>query len=235
MNLTDNLSDAFNYSLKLTRNIGNLIILIILNIIPIVNFIVLGYAARIFKEGPEEPPMVERYGEAFIDGLKIMVAGFIYALVPIIIFAIIVGAAIISMPAIWMGRLGEMETSLVIFSLIWSAIPILLVLGFLFAIVGLMGIMHMLATGKFGKAFAFSEIFGLIGRIGWGNYIVWLLVIYVLGIIVSSMSNVPWVGWVLSAILTVFFEVFVARSARNIYPWAHLQETGAYGMPSLLA
>ena len=227
MNITDNLSDAFNYSIKLTRNVGNLIILIILCIIPIVNFIVLGYAARIFKEGPEEPPVMERYGEAFIDGLKIVVAGLIYALVPIIIFAAIVGAAILSMPALWMGQLGQMEASIMILSLVWSVIPVLLILGFLFAIVATMGIMHMLATGRFGKAFAFSEIFGLIGKVGWGNYIVWLLVIYVLGIIVSSVSNVPWIGWILSAILLVFFEVFVARSARNVYPWEHLQETGA--------
>ena len=222
MNLTDNLSDAFNYSIKLTKNIGNLILLVILCIIPIVNFIVLGYAARIFKEGPEEPPAMERYGEAFIDGLKIVVAGFIYALVPIIVFAIVVGAAILSMPAIWMGQLGEIEASVMIFSLVWSAIPILLILGFLFAIVGTMGIMHMLATGRFSKAFAFSEIFGLIGKVGWWNYIIWLLVMYVLGIIVSSVSNVPWIGWILSAVLLVFFEVFVARRARNVYPWEHL-------------
>lgn len=229
MNLADNISDSFEYALKLTKNVGNLIILIILNVIPIVNLIVMGYAARVFKEGPEEPPIMERYGEAFIDGLKIIVVAIIYSLVPALVFALIVGAAIVSMPQIWMGHLGQGEIAMIMVSAVWSALPVLLLLGFIFAIVGTMGVMHMLATGRFGKAFAFSEIFDLIGTIGWGKYIIWLLVIYVIGIIVSSVSNVPWVGWILAAIVGVFYQVFLGRSAKNIYPWEYrfeLYETG---------
>ena len=109
MDLTDNISDAFGYALKLTKNVGNLIILIILNVIPIVNLIVMGYAARVFKEGPEEPPVMERYGEAFIDGLKIIVVVIIYSLVPALIFAFIVGATVLSMPQLWMGHLGPVS------------------------------------------------------------------------------------------------------------------------------
>lgn len=230
MDLTDNLSDAFNYSLKLTRNIGNLILLIVLSAIPIVNLIVIGYGARIFKEGPEEPPKMGRYGEAFIDGLKIVVIGLIYLLVPIILFSVTLGSMMTTVAI--RGAMGA--TPYMVWPIMMPIIPvigfilvvgILLVISFLFAIMGSMGVMHMLATGRFRKAFAFSEILKLIGRVGWAKYILWVLVMFILGIIVSSLSNIPWVGWIISSIITPFCVTFWARSARNVYPWA--QETGA--------
>jgi len=62
MKLEDNLKDSYNYATKLFKDVGRLIILIILNIIPIVNFIVSGYFARVIRESPrsDAPPPLEK-------------------------------------------------------------------------------------------------------------------------------------------------------------------------------
>ena len=64
LNLSGNLSNSFDYAKKLFSDFGRLIILIVLNVIPLVNWIVIGYAARVLRESPssEVPPKLERYG-----------------------------------------------------------------------------------------------------------------------------------------------------------------------------
>jgi hypothetical protein len=226
MELSDNLSQAFEFSIKLTKDVGNLIILVILNIIPIVNFIVWGYAARILREGPEEPPKLDRYGEAFIEGLKIAIATLIYFIIPALLGGLIIGFGMLSNPAFWSGAI----TQAMVLSHLWTGIAFALFIGFFFAIIATMGIINMIKTKEFGKAFAFSEILRLIEAVGWGKYIIWLIVMFVLGIIVSSFSNIPFIGWIISSIINVFFIVFFARSAYLLYPEERtmmVQETGS--------
>lgn len=207
--ITDNLSQSFNYAMKLTKNVGNLIILIILNLIPIVNFITVGYAARILREGPEEPPVLDRFGDAFIEGLKVTVAAIIY----FIILALISPHAVPTMFTPWY-----------ILTHVWAGIAFVVVIAFLFSIIATMGIIHMIVTESFSKAFSLSEILKLIEKIGWGRYLLWLVVMFVIGLIISSLGNIPWIGWVISGAAGVFYMVFFARSAYLIYPY---QETGS--------
>ncbi|MEM1518508.1 MAG: hypothetical protein QW789_05260, partial [Nitrososphaerota archaeon] len=65
MRLEENLRESFDYTSKLFKDIGRLAILIVLNIIPIVNFIVSGYFAKVIRESPKSnaPPPLEKYGE----------------------------------------------------------------------------------------------------------------------------------------------------------------------------
>ena len=226
MELSDNLSQAFEFSMKLTRDVGNLIILIILNIIPIVNFIVWGYAARILREGPEDPPKLDRYGDAFIEGLKIFVVTLIYFIIPALLGGLIIGFGMLSSPAFWSGAI----TQAMVLTHLWSGIAFALFVGFFFAIIATMGIINMIRTRELGKAFAFSEILRLIEAVGWGKYVVWLLVMFMLGIIVSSFGNIPFIGWIISSIINVFFIVFFVRSAYLLYPEERVtkvQETGS--------
>jgi len=84
MDLAENLSNSFEYARKLFSDIGRVVILIILDLIPLVNWIVVGYAARVLKESPasDAPPKLEKYGDLFVDGAKIFFASLIYMLVP---------------------------------------------------------------------------------------------------------------------------------------------------------
>lgn len=217
MNLTENLSNSFEFAKRLLSDGGRLIILIVLDIIPIVNWIVVGYAARVLRESPgtEVPPKLERYGEMFVDGAKVFFASLIYMLIPIILIA--TGGA-----SLFAGLL-SMQGSVVVPSvMLGGAGAVLLLVGVLSAIILLLllavGMAHMLKTGKFGKAFAFGEIIGIIRSIGWGKYIGWIVVLVIITIVLGGVAGlIPYVGWVISAVISPILSVFVFRSLGLLY------------------
>ena len=214
MNLSENFSNSFSYAKKLLIDGGRLIILIILDLIPIVNWIVVGYAAQVLQEAPssEAPPRLENYGKLFVDGAKVSVAMLIYMIVPLgLIFA---GAGSLFAGSV----LGELSAGLVLGGLG----VILFFAGILFAFVFLIllgvGIAHMVKTGKFGKAFAFGEILRIIRGIGWGKYLGWAVLTVVVVFVIGWLTGrVPYVGWLLSAIISPFLSVFIFRSLGDLY------------------
>ena len=224
LDLSDNLTNSFAFAKKLFSDFGRLVILIVLDLIPIVNLIVTGYASRVLKESPgaDAPPKLENYGDMFIDGLKIAVVSIIYMLIPLILIAAGVGSFFAAMvteggpnfvpgafkPA-YMGLLSGTGIALALIGLLVAFVMLILLAA---------GIAHMIKTGKFGKAFAFSEILNLIGKIGWGKYIAWLILIVVLAAIVGAIAGaIPVVGWLLAAIIGPAVTVFCFRSLGLLY------------------
>ncbi len=224
MDLSDNLNNSFAFARKLFSDFGRLVILIVLDIIPIVNFIVTGYASRVLKESPgaDSPPKLENYGDLFVAGLKIVIASIIYMLIPLILIAAGFGSFFAAMvtgggpnfmwggftPA-YMGLLGGTGVVLVLVGLLVAFVMLILLAA---------GIAHMIKTGKFGKAFAFGEILNVIGKIGWGKYIAWLILIVVLAAIVGAIAGaIPYVGWIIAAIIGPALTVFYFRSLGLLY------------------
>ena len=224
MDLSDNLSNSFAFARKLFSDFGRLVILIVLDLIPIVNLIVTGYASRVLRESPgaDSPPKLENYGDLFIDGLKIVIASVIYMLLPLILIAAGFGSFFAAMvtgggpnfmwggftPA-YMGLLGGTGVVLVLVGLLVAFVMLILLAA---------GIAHMIKTGKFGKAFAFGEILNVIGKIGWGKYIAWLILIVVLAAIVGAIAGaIPYVGWIIAAIIGPALTVFYFRSLGLLY------------------
>ncbi len=224
VDLSDNLNNSFAFARKLFSDFGRLVILIVLDIIPIVNLIVTGYASRVLKEslGADSPPKLENYGDLFIDGLKIVIASIIYMLIPLILIAAGFGSFLAAMvtgggpnlmwggftPA-YMGLLGGTGVVLVLVGLLVAFVMLMLLAA---------GIAHMIKTGKFGKAFAFGEILNVIGKIGWGKYIAWLILIVVLAAIVGAIAGaIPYVGWIIAAIIGPALAVFYFRSLGLLY------------------
>ena len=213
MNIGENLNNSFNYAKKLVGDSGRLIILIILNLIPLVNWIVLGYAARVLREAPtsEAPPKLEKYSNLFVDGARVSIASLIYMIVPLIL--IVAGA--VSMGA---GFFGSEATGLMLGGLGIVLLLVGILLAFVFLIFLGVGIAHMVKTEKFGKAFAFGEILNIIRRIGWGKYLSWAIVTIIIAIVISALSGIiPYVGWLLSAIISPFLSVFIFRSLGDLY------------------
>jgi hypothetical protein len=228
MSLSENLSNSFGYARTFASDIGRYIILLILGFIPIVNLIVDGYGARIIKTTPETnvPPKLERYGDMFIDGLKIVVAFLIYMIIPIIfivagaggMFAAISGFGPSVMTGVSLGLTGLGAVLLLVG----------IVLAFVLLIFSAMGVAHMLKTNHFGKAFAFGEIKQTIDRIGWGRYIAWLVVIFLISVVVGAVVGaIPTVGWIISLIVAPFLTVFYFRSIGIMY-----SEGASTGTPS---
>ena len=224
MDLASNLSNSFEYAKKLVSDFGRLLILIVLNLIPVVNWIVVGYAARVLKDSPgaDAPPKLEDYGKLFVDGAKVFFASLIYMLVPLIIITAGVGSFVASMvmgggPSFVPGTVAPDMMGLL------SGTGLVLALtGALIAFVMLIllaaGIAHMIKTDKFGKAFAFGEILGIIKKVGWGKYIAWIILVAVIAFIVGAIVGaIPYVGWLISVIIGPGVIVFFFRSLGLIY------------------
>jgi len=201
---------SFEYAKKLFSDLGKLVILVILNIIPIVNLIVVGYQTRVVKGTPtsnELPPLAE-YGDLFIQGLKVTIAIFLYMLVPMILIVLGVFSFIPSVTGIRMLFPIAMGIGLLVLGVL---------LAFCIGIIAAMAIVHMVKNNSFGKAFAVSEILQIIGKIGWGKYIIWLIVTFVISLAVGTLSSIPLIGWILSLIVSPVLGVFTMRSAALIY------------------
>jgi hypothetical protein len=229
MTLSENLNNSFGYARAFAGDVGRYIILLILGFIPIVNLILEGYGARIIKTTPEvsDSPKLERYGDMFIDGLKIAVAFVIYMIIPIICIAAGAGGIFAGMsgfgPSLVTGVFGLTGLSALL-------LVVGIVLAFILVIFSAMGVAHMLKTNHFGKAFAFGEIKQTIDRIGWGRYIAWLLVIFLISVVVGAVVGaIPVVGWIISLIVAPFLMAFYFRSVGIMYsegaPTARASET----------
>jgi hypothetical protein len=223
LDLAENFSNSFDYAKKLFSDFGRLIILIILGLIPLVNWIVFGYAARVLRESPgtDAPPKLEKYGDLFVEGAKIFFAFLIYMIIPLIL----IGAGIGSFVAgtrFMSGGPDFMSALTAPGAFVMGGVGVILVLlGIVVAFVMLIflaaGIANMIKTDKFGGAFAFGRIQGIIGKIGWGKYVVWIILVAIIAAILSVIFSIPAVGWVISAILGPALAVFFFRSLGILY------------------
>jgi len=171
MNISGNIIDSLKYPIK---DWVKIIILGILLIIPILNFIGLGYYLRIIKStfaGSDELPNFEHVLELFIDGIKILFVCIIYAIVPLIIY---------SLSFAFPGP---------VFLII---APIFAMIISIFAYMGIANLAYY--DGEIGAALRYREILDKIALIGWGSYIIWwivlMLIVTVTGIIVGIVGGI---------------------------------------------
>jgi hypothetical protein len=196
MNITGNISDSLQYPIK---DVVKIIILGIIFIIPIVNFIGLGYSLRIIKStlaGFDELPDFKGVGELFIDGIKILIACIIYAVVPFIFYALSLafpGSVFLLIAAI--------------FAIIIS----------LFAYMGIANMAY--HDSEIGAALRYREILDRIAAIGWGNYILWwivlMLIITVAGFIIGIVGGILLyfvLGFLVFLLGYSYLVIFQARS-----------------------
>lgn len=170
MNILGNISDSLKYPLK---NWLKLLILGVILMIPLVNFIGLGYYLKAIEstfEGYDRLPGFENFGELFVNGIKLFIVGIIYSIIPVIFFVIASGFG-----------------SLFLLLTIISATAI--------SMFAFMGIGNMVYYNiEIGAALKYREILDIIKAIGWGKYIIWwiiiLLIITVTGIIVSIIGEI---------------------------------------------
>ena len=199
--LSEIASKSFDFMVKLTRDIGNLLLLIVLNLIPIVDFIVLGYFINVVRRDASEPPKLSNFGGLFIEGLKLVIAALIYFLIPLIILLVGVGGAILS----------SFMRPFFIFrgiTFILIVVAVLLLLLILFFALPILGIY--MRTGDFAKIFAFGESWDLISRFGLGNYILFFLLLAGFNAIAFSIGSL--LSWVGIAIVGVFANAFTFKA-----------------------
>lgn len=215
LKLDANLRDSFDYAKMLFSDTGRLLVLIILAIIPIVNFIVFGYLGNVMKDAKESKqlPPLENYGELWIQGLKIICAMVILMIIPLALMASALVQIVLTQLALAESYISPIGGILSI-----GLFYIGLLLAFFIGLIMAMAIVHMVNKDDFGKIFAFNDILAIIKKNGWGTYILWLIVLALIsGIVTVILFNIPVVGWILELALTPALGIFIVRSAALVY------------------
>jgi len=184
---------------------------ILLIIASIIFPLIMGYELEVYR-GKKPAPEPANWGKLFIDGIKLLIIQIIY-LIPVLIVALIFigGGALMTMggsPAAVMAGVGS----------ILIGVLITLIVAFVIGLIEMMGVIRFARTGRMGEAFNFSAILDRIGKIGWGSYIIALIVVAIVACIIGFvLSAIPVIGGLLLIIVIPALVIFVARFITLVY------------------
>lgn len=185
--------------------IGGLLLLFWFLIVPW--FLVAGYlvqAIRAGMDGAEEPPSFGDWGTLLREGFVAAVIGFVYQLVPLVVFGFLVGGSLVAIATgtdagAGIGLLGLM-----------GGVFISWLLSILFGFVGFAGVANYAKEGRFGAGFDFGVITSVVTS---RPYLVaWVYVIalnIVVGILAGVLNVVPLLGFVVGMFLS-FYALIIA-------------------------
>lgn len=168
----------------------------------------MGYLFRILKStyaGFDELPDLDEFGNMFIDGLKVVVVGIVYSIIPAIIIIIGIYGSLATL-GVTIGSTGTITDPTALFGLLGGTVIIGLIVWIVFCIFLLIAIANMaLYDGELSAAFRFSEILDRISKIGWVNYIVWLVVMFIInvvaGFVIGIINIIPFIGILIASLI----------------------------------
>jgi hypothetical protein len=128
-----------------------------------------GYVMRIYR-GTTTAPDVDRWGTLFIDGLKLIIVGLVYAIPIMIVWAFIYGSMFFTLAQGNMDAVESWEPNLALLLLMYA---VEIAVGIIMPVASI----RFARTGSFAEAFNLGAIFGTIGKIGWVNYLIALIIL----------------------------------------------------------
>ncbi|WP_292415382.1 DUF4013 domain-containing protein [Methanoregula sp.] len=189
----------------------------------LLSFILSGYLARIYR-GAATPPEFDNWGPLYIDGIKIFVTGLLWFIPVALAFLLMIAFAILglSQDSHQPGPLGI--SLVVIFVIITVALAIIALLY------SMMGIIRCARTGSIREGIRFTAITGILRSIGWVNYLIALVVLFVIGIVfffaLSAISLIPYVGDIIQLVFIPVYTIFSARYMTRVYEHSEPQGAG---------
>jgi hypothetical protein len=171
----------------------------------------LGYELKILR-GEKPSPEITDWGTLIVDGIKYLVIVIVYciplAVIAIVSIAPLVMAAIQQNMAAILAGVGAFLIGLAIF----------VIVAVIIGLIAPIGIIRFARTGSMSEAFNFGAILGTIGRIGWINYILALIIIAVIvGFVQGILMAIPIIGGLVTFILFPFFVLFETRYLCQVY------------------
>jgi hypothetical protein len=152
--------------------------------------------------------------------LKMFVVQFVYLLIPLIVIFVGAWASIASMSVTASGNVANPNLFL---GLMGGTAIIGFILAIIFQLIGSIAVANMaLNDSEFGAAFRFSEILELISMIGWGKYIIWYIVMIIIGIvfmvIASVLQIIPFIGMIIATLVVYpYLTMFSSRSLALLF------------------
>ncbi|MDV4343997.1 DUF4013 domain-containing protein [Methanoculleus sp. YWC-01] len=186
-----------------------------LSLIPLLS----GYSVRVLS-GKEPAPEVDDWVGLFVDGWKLNIISLVYMLPAIIVFLLFGGLGAIGIIASEAAggdpaALGAAVLSIIGGFLLAGVIAIIL------SFIALFAILRFAHTGSMGQAFAFSAILEHIGKLGWGTWIIAVIVLivvaFVYGFVVGIINMIPFLGFIITLFLSAGFAVFYGRYLALVY------------------
>src|SRR5208283_2879717 len=183
----------------------------------------MGYIMSVYR-GTKPAPEVDGWSKLFVDGILLLIVGFIYAIPIIILEFLVIGATFVP-------QMGSNPTAAMT-GLAGAGIlaVILIIVAIIIAIIAPIGIIRFARSGNFGDAFNFGEIIATIKKIGWLSYILALIIVtIVVGIpvlilwviLMALIIALPIVGLLIAGIILLIvlpiIEVFEARFLTQVY------------------
>lgn len=203
MDFQEILSDAFTYTKEgvwgNTNRWLKLIIAIICLGLPFN-----GYIMRVYR-GAKPAPDVDEWGTLFIDGLRLLAVGIVYALPLIIVWMLIFGSMLLAGFSDEAAGAGIAAAGLNLLLMM-----VMYIYEIAIAVIMPIASIRFARTNTFAEAFNFSGIFATIGRIGWLNYIIAIILV---GLVVGIPMMVLIFGFVIVAIIIGGASVFLLKEA----------------------
>ncbi len=186
-----------------------------LSLIPLLT----GYSVRVLS-GKTPAPEVDDWVRLFVDGWKLNIITLIYLIPAILVFLIFGGIGVIGVLA---GEAagGDLATIGAAVLSVLGGIMIAGIIAIIMAFIALFAIMRFARTDSFGEAFNFSAILNHIGKLGWGTWIIAVIILLVIaivyGFVVGLLASIPILGWLIVLFLNVAFIIFYARYFALVY------------------
>jgi hypothetical protein len=99
-----------------------------------------------------------------------------------------------------------------------------------------MGCVRFARTGSMLEAFRISALTATIQTIGWGAYILALIIVAVLlvlfGLVIALLALIPLVGWAIQLVLEPLVQIFSARYIARVYDHGVPQEPAPAAVPA---
>jgi hypothetical protein len=177
------LAESFRFAAALIKDVRKLLMLALLNIIPIVNWIVTGYFVRVVRRNPGEPLEVRDFGELFKEGFKFFLAVLLLAIVLAIPFWLVAFALMslrVNVPELLRAANESLSGRLLLTATVEFAINLLLGPA-----IGLY-----MRRGKISEIFAFGDAWRAVLRFGVADYAFACLVVMALTCPVTALSSI---------------------------------------------
>ena len=155
-------------------------------------------------------------GTLFLDGIKYLIVSIIWAIPCLIVLFFGLGSIIFA-------AISENDPGAFMAAITGALIYIVLfvVLAIITGLLATIGIVRFARTGSMGEAFNFGAILDTIGSIGWGSYIIALIILivvqFVLGLVIGIISMIPILGVIVQFILIAPIALLEARYICLLY------------------
>jgi hypothetical protein len=177
----------------------------------------MGYQLKIFRGETPLPPVAD-YGKLFSDGIRYIVIQFVYMLPALVVFCITVLPSLLLLMQSAIAGEHMVQDNLGIFMGMMVGILLTVIVGFVIGLFAIVGVVRFARTGSMGEAFNFNAILATIGKIGWGTYIIALVIMGVIVTVISVvLSLIPFVGSIIQFIIGPAVSVFSARYICMLY------------------